>query len=219
MDRVHFVGNVMIDSLLASLDLAVPPGAVFADNGLDTALLAAERGFGLVTLHRPSNVDQHGSLAEALAILREISRKLPLIWPLHPRTRASIDRLGRGQAVDARRTFVLPPQGYLETLGLIKDATLVITDSGGIQEETTALGVPCLTMRENTERPVTVEVGTNELVGTDPARAVAAARKVLAGRGKQGRVPELWDGRAAERVAEILVRFCGRREQRNGGRG
>jgi len=94
-----------------------------------------------------------------------------------------------------------------------------MTDSGGIQEETTALGVPCLTMRENTERPVTVEVGTNELVGTDPARAVAVARKVLAGRANQGRLPELWDGRAAERVAEILVRFCGRREQGNGGRG
>src|SRR6202521_2034553 len=147
MERVHFVGNVMIDSLMASLGLAVPPAAVFADNGLDMALLAAERGFGLVTLHRPSNVDQPDSLAEALAILREISRKLPLIWPLHPRTRANIDRFGLWQAVDARSMFVLPPQGYLETLGLIKDATLVMTDSGGIQEETTALGVPCLTMR------------------------------------------------------------------------
>jgi UDP-N-acetylglucosamine 2-epimerase (non-hydrolysing) len=127
---------------------------VFADNGLDTALLAAERGFGLVTLHRPSNVDHHDSLAEALAILREVSRKLPLIWPLHPRTRANIDRFGLWQAVDARSMFVLPPQGYLETLGLIKEATLVITDSGGIQEDTTSLGVPCLTMRENTERPI-----------------------------------------------------------------
>ena len=211
MERVHFVGNVMIDSLMASLDHAVPPGAVFADNGLDTALLAAERGFGLVTLHRPSNVDQHGSLAEALAILREISRKLPLIWPLHPRTRANIDRFGLWQAVDARRTFVLPPQGYLETLGLIKDATLVITDSGGIQEETTALGVPCLTMRENTERPITVEQGTNVLVGRDRTLIVERVNEILAGGGKRGRVPELWDGRASERIAAHLLPWLARR--------
>ena len=144
---------------------------------VDTALLAAERGFGLVTLHRPSNVDEHDSLTEALAILREISQRLPLIWPLHPRTRASIDRFGLWQAVDARRTFVLPPQGYLETLGLIKDATLVITDSGGIQEETTALGVPCLTMRENTERPITVEQGTNVVVGRDRTLIIAARQR------------------------------------------
>ena len=211
MERVHFVGNVMIDSLMASLDHAVPPGAVFADNGLDTALLAAERGFGLVTLHRPSNVDQHGSLAEALAILREISRKLPLIWPLHPRTRANIDRFGLWQAVDARSMFVLPPQGYLETLGLIKDATLVITDSGGIQEETTALGVPCLTMRENTERPITVEQGTNVLVGRDRTLIVQRANEILAGGGKRGRVPELWDGHASERIAAHLLPWLARR--------
>ncbi len=211
MERVHFVGNVMIDSLMASLDHAVPPSAVFADNGLDTALLAAERGFGLVTLHRPSNVDQHDSLAEALAILREISRKLPLIWPLHPRTRASIDRFGLWQAVDARRTFVLPPQGYLETLGLIKDATLVITDSGGIQEETTALGVPCLTMRENTERPITVEQGTNVVVGRDRTLIVQHANEILAGGGKRGRVPELWDGRASQRITAHLLPWLARR--------
>ena len=211
MERVHFVGNVMIDSLMASLDHAVPPGAVFADNGLDTALLAAERRFGLVTLHRPSNVDQHDSLAEALAILTEVSRKLPLIWPLHPRTRANIDRFGLWQAVDARSMFILPPQGYLETLGLIKDATLVITDSGGIQEETTALGVPCLTMRENTERPITVEQGTNVLVGRDRTLIVQRANEILAGGGKRGRLPELWDGRASERIAAHLLPWLARR--------
>jgi UDP-N-acetylglucosamine 2-epimerase (non-hydrolysing) len=205
MERVHFVGNVMIDSLMASLRHAVPPGAVFADNGVDRALLAGERGFGLVTLHRPSNVDQHGSLAEALTILREISRELPLVWPLHPRTRANIDRFGLWRAVDTQRTIVLPPQGYLETLGLIKDATLVITDSGGIQEETTALGVPCLTMRENTERPITIEQGTNVLVGRDRTLIVQHVHEILAGGGKRGRVPELWDGRASERIAAHLV--------------
>ena len=205
MERVHFVGNVMIDSLLASLRYAVPPDAVFADNGLNSALLAGERGFGLVTLHRPSNVDQHDSLAEALAILGEVSRELPLVWPLHPRTRANIDRFGLWRAVDPRRTIVLPPQGYLETLGLIKDATLVITDSGGIQEETTALGVPCLTMRDNTERPITVEQGTNVVVGRDRALIVRRTNEILAGGGKRGRVPELWDGRASERIAAHLV--------------
>src|SRR6185295_16574579 len=138
-----FVGNVMIDSLLASLQHAVPPRDVFAGNGVDVALLGEERGFGLVTLHRPSNVDQQASLAEALTILGEISQELPLVCPLHPRTRANIERFGLWRLVDARRMVVLPPQGYLETLGLMKAATLVITDSGGIQEETTALGVPC----------------------------------------------------------------------------
>ena len=205
MERVHFVGNVMIDSLLASLRYAVPPDAVFADNGLNSALLADKRGFGLVTLHRPSNVDQHDSLAEALAILGDVSRELPLVWPLHPRTRANIDRFGLWRAVDPRRTIVLPPQGYLETLGLIKDATLVITDSGGIQEETTALGVPCLTMRDNTERPITVEQGTNVVVGRDRALIVRRTNEILAGGGKRGRVPELWDGRASERIAAHLV--------------
>jgi UDP-N-acetylglucosamine 2-epimerase (non-hydrolysing) len=211
MERVHFVGNVMIDTLMASLRHAVPPSAVFADHGVDTTLLADGRGFGLVTLHRPSNVDQHGSLAEALAILREISRELPLVWPLHPRTRANIDRFGLWKAVDARRTIVLPPQGYLETLGLIKDATLVITDSGGIQEETTALGVPCLTMRENTERPITVEQGTNVLVGRDRTLIAKRVNEILAGGGKRGRVPELWDGRASERIAAHLVPWLARR--------
>ena len=211
MERVHFVGNVMIDSLLSSLRHAVPPAALFADSGVDPGLLADKRGFGLVTLHRPSNVDQQDSLAEALAILGEIGRELPLVWPLHPRTRANIDRFGLWRAVDARRTIVLPPQGYLETLGLIKDATLVITDSGGIQEETTALGVPCLTMRENTERPITVEQGTNVLVGRDRTLIVQSVNAILAGDGKRGRIPELWDGRASERIVAHLLPWLARR--------
>jgi UDP-N-acetylglucosamine 2-epimerase (non-hydrolysing) len=211
MARVHFVGNVMIDSLLASLQYAVPPSVVFAGNGVDTALLGEKRRFGLVTLHRPSNVDQQASLAEALTILGEISEGLPLVCLLHPRTRASIERFGLWRLVDARRMVVLPPQGYLETLGLIKDATLVITDSGGIQEETTALGVPCLTMRENTERPITVEQGTNVLVGRDRTLIRRCVAEILATGGKRGRVPELWDGRASERIAAHLVPWLAQR--------
>jgi len=172
---------------------------------LNAALLDDGNGFGLVTLHRPSNVDQRDSLADALTILRELSRDLPLIWPLHPRTRASIDRFGLWSAVDERRTIVLPPQGYLEMLGLIKDAKLVVTDSGGIQEETTALGVPCLTMRDNTERPITVEQGTNTLVGRNRTLILQCVAEVLSGGGKHGRVPELWDGQASERIAAHLI--------------
>ena len=211
MERVHFVGNVMIDSLMASLKHAVPPSAVFASNRLDTALLGEGRGFGLVTLHRPSNVDQKDSLAEALTILGEISQELPLVCPLHPRTRANIERFGLWGLLDVPRIIVLPPQGYLETLGLLKNATLVITDSGGIQEETTALGVPCLTMRENTERPITVEQGTNVLVGRNQPIIRRCVAEILAGGGKRGRVPELWDGRASERIAAHLVPWLTRR--------
>jgi UDP-N-acetylglucosamine 2-epimerase (non-hydrolysing) len=213
MGRVHFVGNVMIDSLLASLQYAVPPSVVFRGNGVDMALLGEERAFGLVTLHRPSNVDQQGSLAEALTILGEISRDLPLVCPLHPRTRERIERFGLWSLVDARRMVVLPPQGYLETLGLIKDATLVITDSGGIQEETTALGVPCLTMRENTERPITVEQGTNVVVGRNRALIRQCVAEILAAGGKRGRVPELWDGCASERIAAHLVPWLAQRAE------
>jgi UDP-N-acetylglucosamine 2-epimerase (non-hydrolysing) len=211
MERVHFVGNVMIDSLMASLRHAIPPRVVFANSGVDSPAPTDGCGFGLVTLHRPSNVDRQESLAQALAILEEISRELPLIWPLHPRTRANIERFGLGKAMDAQRTILLPPQGYLETLGLIQGATLVITDSGGIQEETTALGVPCLTMRENTERPITVEQGTNVLVGRDRALIVQRVNEILAGGGKRGRVPELWDGRASERIAAHLVPWLAQR--------
>jgi len=211
MERVHFVGNVMIDSLRASLPHSVPPGAVFASSGLDATLPCEERRFGLVTLHRPSNVDEPDSLAEALTILADVSRELPLVWPMHPRTRANIERFGLWRLIDARRMIALPPQGYLETLGLIKDATLVVTDSGGIQEETTALGVPCLTMRENTERPITVEQGTNVLVGRKRTLIRRYVAEILAGGGKRGRIPELWDGHASERIASHLVPWLAQR--------
>ena len=205
MDRVHFVGNVMIDSLRASLPHAVPPATVLAASGGDRELVRGERGFGLVTLHRPSNVDDRDSLADALGVLGEIGRELPLVWPLHPRTRANIDRFRLWSLIDARRIVALPPQGYLEALGLLRDATLVITDSGGIQEETTALGVPCLTMRENTERPITIEQGTNLLVGRNRTLVRRCVADILAGAGKRGRMPELWDGHASERIVAHLV--------------
>ena len=202
--RVQFVGNVMIDSLLRHRAHAVPPGQTLAQAGIDAGRFTGTEGFGVITLHRPSNVDSPDALAEALAVLRDVAAHIPLVWPLHPRTRANIGHFGLGPAIAQSRIALLEPQGYLEMLGLLASARLVLTDSGGIQEETTALSVPCLTMRENTERPITVNEGTNTLVGRDRARVAACVDAILAMGGKRGRVPELWDGQAAARIAAHL---------------
>jgi UDP-N-acetylglucosamine 2-epimerase (non-hydrolysing) len=199
---VCFAGNVMIDSLLSSREAARDPGQTLSAHGLDPALVA--QGYGVVTMHRPSNVDHPATLEALLRTLGEVAQKLPLVFALHPRTRGNIERFGLGGLLDARCTALLPPQGYLEMLGLMSRATVMLTDSGGLQEESTALGVPCLTLRENTERPITVEQGTNTLVGRDREAILQGVEQVLAGQGKRGRVPELWDGRAAERIAADL---------------
>jgi UDP-N-acetylglucosamine 2-epimerase (non-hydrolysing) len=209
--RTHFVGNVMIDSLLAHRPHAIAPQATLRRAGVEPAAFEPGGTFGVVTLHRPSNVDREDALTHVLAALREVSARMPLILALHPRTRANIDRFGLDRLVTGARIAVLPPQGYLEMLGLMAGATLVLTDSGGMQEETTALGVPCLTLRENTERPITVEQGTNTLVGRDRDAIMHAVDEILAGRGKRGRVPELWDGRAADRIAAHLADWLVRR--------
>lgn len=139
-----------------------------------------------------------------LGVLREVSEKLPLIFAMHPRTRACIERFGLSDLLASERILCLPPQGYLEMLGLMSKARLMLTDSGGLQEETTAVGVPCLTLRENTERPITIEQGTNTLVGTDRQAILAGVDEILSGGGKSGCVPEFWDGHAAERIAAHL---------------
>jgi len=208
-NRVRFVGNVMIDSLLQHRSRAVSPRETLARAGRNGNLLGRDGRFGVVTLHRPSNVDEPTALLEALSILCDVSRRLPLIWPAHPRTTGNIERFGMAPLLAGARIALLPPQGYLEMLGLLGGATLVLTDSGGIQEETTALGVPCLTMRDNTERPVTIEQGTNTLVGRERGKTLECVDAILGGRGKGGRVPELWDGRAAERIARELVAWLG----------
>jgi UDP-N-acetylglucosamine 2-epimerase (non-hydrolysing) len=200
--RVCFAGNVMIDSLLSHRDAAPAAAATLAAQGQDASLVAG--AYGVVTLHRPSNVDSAATLAPLLALLAEIAQRLPLVFAMHPRTRANIERFGLAHVLPRERVAVLPPQGYLEMVGLMRGATLVLTDSGGLQEETTALGVPCLTLRENTERPITVEQGTNTMVGRDADAIRAAVAEILAGRGKQGRVPEFWDGHAARRIATDL---------------
>ena len=168
-------------------------------------LVSAPAGFGLITLHRPSNVDDKDALSECLAALDDVAGRLPLVWPVHPRTRSNIERFCLSGMMRPERVALLPPQGYLEMLGLMRDARLVLTDSGGVQEETTALAVPCLTMRENTERPITIEQGTNTLVGRDRAAIRATVDDILATGGKRGRVPELWDGMAATRIAADLA--------------
>lgn len=206
-DRVCFAGNVMIDSLLSHREHARPAADTLRAHGADPALLDGPAGYGVVTLHRPSNVDDAATLGALLHTLAEVSRSLPLVFALHPRTRANVERFGLAGVLDPARCVLLPPQGYLEMVGLMAGAALVLTDSGGLQEETTALGVPCLTLRENTERPITVEQGTNTLVGRDRAALLAGVAEILAGRGKRGRLPEHWDGHAAERIAADLHRW------------
>ncbi|MER2623624.1 MAG: UDP-N-acetylglucosamine 2-epimerase (non-hydrolyzing) [Accumulibacter sp.] len=215
-ERVCFVGNVMIDSLLSNREFAHSPTKTLQMAGVDPAVLDDPRGYGVVTLHRPSNVDRTEQLAPLLSVLREVSEQLPLVFALHPRTRANIDRFGLGDLLASPRIALLPPQGYLEMLGLLAGAKLVLSDSGGLQEETTALGVPCLTIRENTERPITVEQGTNTLVGCDPQAIRKGVAEILSGTGKTGRVPELWDGRAAERIAADLSQWLLARHARRG---
>ena len=200
-EKVHFVGNVMIDTLLHNLECAVP-----SSNSLEKADLAlpGDGGYGLVTLHRPSNVDDPVVLRRLLETLVTVSQTTPLLFPIHPRTEAQINQAGLDGLLAKGNIRTLPPLGYLEMLGLMRDARLVLTDSGGIQEETTALGIPCITLRENTERPITASEGTNTVVGTDPDRILTCFRDIIRTGGKAGRVPELWDGRAAQRIVRIV---------------
>lgn len=203
---IHFVGNVMIDTLLHNRTRCRAAPDILS--GLDApARFRGESGFGLLTLHRPSNVDNPVVLPRLTETLRELSSELPLVFPLHPRTKARLEAAGLGSTL-GDSILTLPPLPYLDMLGLMSGARLALTDSGGIQEETTALGVPCITLRENTERPITVTAGTNTVVGTDPGRIRATFHDILATGGKRGRVPDLWDGRAAERIATIIARWA-----------
>ncbi|AGC42492.1 UDP-N-acetylglucosamine 2-epimerase [Myxococcus stipitatus DSM 14675] len=199
--RIHLVGNVMIDSLLTSKEKAEQLPVL-------KGLGVEPRGYAVCTLHRPSNVDDPKVLGGLLAALVHVASKLPVIFPVHPRTRKMMTEQGLGVCFERSPNLrPVDPMGYLEFLALTSQARLVLTDSGGLQEETTALGVPCLTLREQTERPITVEQGTNEVVGTDPDRIRAVADRALSGEGKKGRVPEFWDGRSGERIADVFARF------------
>lgn len=194
-NRIYFVGNSMIDSLHSHLEkaLAKEPWQQF---------MLEPKHYGLVTLHRPSNVDDMGIFCEIAAALREISDSIPLLFPVHPRTRHRIENYG----VELGSIKVVEPLGYLDFIGVMTKASLVLTDSGGIQEETTALGVPCVTLRTNTERPSTIELGTNRLAGVRKADIVYAARQALVNK-KQGILPERWDGHAASRILDAIEQW------------
>lgn len=204
--RVHFVGNVMIDTLFHSMERAVPSRETLSRVGAGSEV---DGGFGLLTLHRPSNVDDPSVLRGLLDVLFGIARDVPLLFPLHPRTRDRIRQAGLEDDLKQSGILACEPLGYLEMLGVLRDSALVLTDSGGLQEETTALGIPCITLRHNTERPITVSQGTNTVVGTDAGRILQAYRETRETGGKSGRVPPLWDGRAAQRIATVLGDWLG----------
>ncbi len=197
--RIHFVGNVMIDTLERCRERA-------AASGILEALGLEPGNYAVLTLHRPSNVDDPAVLAGLVGALEEIQRDLPVAFPIHPRTRKSLACAGLENRIKAMSGLrLLDPLGYLDFLRLMSEAAVVLTDSGGIQEETTILGVPCLTLRDSTERPVTIAEGTNRLVGMDPDRLLAGYREARRQGRRSGRRPEKWDGRAAERIAAVLA--------------
>ena len=199
-EKIFFVGNVMIDTLLKHRVFAHERSTVLARLGLQP------RQYAVSTLHRPSNVDSAESAERTLAAVSELAKRLTVVLPLHPRTRKHFQQFGLFESLSTKATIV-NPLGYLEFLALVDNARLVLTDSGGIQEETTVLGVPCLTFRENTERPITVTHGTNRVVGLDPRRVAAAVDEILNDKVSTNRVPELWDGHAAERIIDILAKL------------
>ena len=197
-EKVHFVGNVMIDTLKFNVDRAVPPSDVLTRVG-------GSGKYGLVTLHRPSNVDDTEVISRIVATLVDISHRLPLVFPVHPRTESSLKSKGLWDQLERANITLLAPQGYLELIGLMKQARVVLTDSGGLQEESTALGIPCITIRESTERPITISEGTNVLVGTSSEKIVGAFNEIMESGGKSGNIPKFWDGHAAERILEAIV--------------
>ncbi|MBM4307616.1 MAG: UDP-N-acetylglucosamine 2-epimerase (non-hydrolyzing) [Deltaproteobacteria bacterium] len=196
---IHFVGNVMIDTLYHNLRRIGDLSTYQRITG----------NYAVLTLHRPSNVDLEEKLKELMGAVGEIAKDFPVYFPVHPRTRERMDSAGLAARFNGGPVHLLPPLSYKPFLALYKDASLVLTDSGGLQEETTALGIPCFTIRENTERPVTIEEGTNTLVGTTAEGILAAFERFKKGEAKKGRIPELWDGHASERIVDILLRKIG----------
>lgn len=195
-ERTHFVGNIMIDSLVRNM------GRI--DSSGKMKELGLEKGsFMLMTLHRPSNVDSKETFRGILDSMGRIQEEIPVVWPIHPRARKMLDRFGIDLSGQKNLTLT-DPMGYRDFLSLTKNARFLMTDSGGIQEETTYLGVPCLTLRRETERPSTVDVGTNQVIGTDPKRILEEGIRLVHGKGKPGRIPELWDGKASERIVRAI---------------
>lgn len=199
-DKIFFVGNVMIDTLKRLKVLSRSYSHIIKLYGL-------KRGqYSLLTLHRPSNVDDPTRLEKLLRIFTEISKRIPVIFPAHPRTRKRINEFGLEKALSGSKVILIESIGYMENLNLLTNSKFVMTDSGGIQEETTFLNIPCLTLRNNTERPVTVSVGTNIIVGTDRKKILREFDKIMSGYPKQGKIPKFWDGKSAKRIVSVLTR-------------
>jgi UDP-N-acetylglucosamine 2-epimerase (non-hydrolysing) len=196
--KVFFTGNVMIDSLAFFLEKA-KESIILSDLQLNGS------SFALVTLHRPSNVDVKENLENLFHTFSVVGKDMKIVFPMHPRTKKMIEKFNLGTYVSSIKNLIITdPIGYLDFMQLMQNARLILTDSGGIQEETTYLGIPCITIRENTERPVTVEIGTNVIVGPNPDLIIEETEKIISGNGKKGQIPELWDGKAAERIVKIL---------------
>jgi UDP-N-acetylglucosamine 2-epimerase (non-hydrolysing) len=207
-ERVHLVGNVMVDALLGSLE------RIGRSRALEEHRLAP-RGYAVATLHRPENVDDPACAEALIDALIEIAARLPVVFPVHPRTRERLAATGLWERLErASGMRILPPLGYLDFLRVVHEAALVLTDSGGLQEETTVLGVPCLTLRDGTERPATVTDGSNRIVGRHREGIVAAAFEVAGEARRAGRLPELWDGQAARRIVDVLLAERGRLRER-----
>ena len=205
--RIRFAGNVMIDTLRHHLPRAVPAAHTAERHGRP-GFGSGAAGYGVLTLHRAANVDDAGVLRTLLETCGRIADRTPLFFPVHPRTRAMIESAGLAPLVNRSGFLPLPPQGYLEMLGLMDGARVVLTDSGGVQEETTALGTPCITLREETERPITVLEGTNTVAGRDPATILGIYEDVMVHARKTGRVPRLWDGQASVRIVQAVAAWC-----------
>jgi UDP-N-acetylglucosamine 2-epimerase (non-hydrolysing) len=205
-EKVFVVGNVMIDTLLRNKVKIEGPD--FAPSQAVKAFCGKSRRYAVLTLHRPSNVDNREALGPIWGVLSEIARRIPILFPVHPRTRAKIGEFG----LNENGITLVDPVGSLDMLYAVKGAALVLTDSGGLQEETTVLGIPCITIRENTERPVTVTLGTNYLAGTDPGRILSAANEILAGNAKKGKVPPLWNGESSGGIADVFLEIAAGKE-------
>lgn len=198
-EKIYLVGNVMADSLLSSLEKA-------KRRKILSRLNLGQKRYAILTLHRPSHVDTKENLLRLLAAVEEVAEKIPIVFPIHPRTRKNMESFGLGNFFTNNECFCpTESMGYLDFLCLMMNSRFVMTDSGGIQEETTILNIPCLTLRDVTERPITLSQGTNTLVGNDPQKIIKEAFKILDGKGKKGTCPELWDGKTSERIVEILT--------------
>jgi UDP-N-acetylglucosamine 2-epimerase (non-hydrolysing) len=198
-DRIYLVGNVMIDSLFQQIERS-------KSSTILSELKVAKGEFGVVTLHRPSNVDTKDSLHQIIQAIKEISTMITIVFPVHPRTKKNLEQFGLLKELEQSRNIILTePIGYLDFVALMSNSKIVLTDSGGLQEETTALGIPCLTLRENTERPITIFEGTNTIVGNNYDVIVSTARETLNHGGKSGKIPDLWDGKTSERIVDVIL--------------